>query len=494
MKQAQHIALILATVWLFSCQEDTVTPDVFGTLYGQVLLESDNSAIANATISTNPPTSTVLTDQQGNFSFENLKVGTYTIRAEKSGLVTAIESVTVFEGQQATVVISMSEADEDNLPPSPPSLVQPATGSVAHEISLSLGWSATDDDGDSLTYDVFLFNSNQDPIAVLAEDLEETSLDVDGLKYGTTYFWQVVVKDGKSDPVFGEVWSFSTKDFPVHPFVFSRVIGGKYDVFCAQSAFQYYQLTGNAGSNYRPRISPDGNRIAFISNLLPEAQLFVMNRDGSEPTLVPASISIGGYNYHELDFAWSPDGTKLLFMRYNKLYLVNLDGSGLTLFAELPLPNTFVEVDWTSQGNKIAARTVGLMPYESKILLYSSTGTFLGEAVNDLPGSIGGGMFSIAGDYLLFTHDTTGFEAPDGRQLESHIFLKNLATGDLTDLSISKPAGTNDLDPRFSPDGSKVIFVNTNNVPGSTKEVWLMNLAGLGRTKIFENAEMPDWR
>ena len=497
MKNLIYTTICLIAVFLFSCQEDTITPEVFGTLVGQVVFEGNNLAIENASISTNPPTSTVLTDNLGRFSIDNIKTGSYTIRAEKSSLLSAIETVTIFEGKTTNVVIQMTEADESNTPPDAPKTPGPANGKTGLGIELTLSWEAIDADDDVLTYDVYLFNSLQSPNTLIAENLTENTLPVDGLKYGITYFWQVVIKDGKADPVYGEVWQFSVGPFPNHPFVFTRVNNGKYDIFGAQSAnpnLPLYQLTELPGSNYRPRISPSGHRIAFLSNNFPNTQLYTMKRDGTDITLVQAPVPVDGNDKFQLDFAWSPDGTKLLYMNEERLYRINLDGSGFELFAELNTGEEFVEVDWAPVTHKIAARTVGSMPYQSRILLYDENGNFLQEVVTDLPGNTGGPAFSVAGNSLLYTQDVAGLETPDGRQLNTHIFLKNLNTGAVTDLSVEKEAGYNDLDPRFSPNGALVIFVHTNNVPNSPKDIYTMNLDGEGRTLLFENAEMPDWR
>ena len=200
------------------------------------------------------------------------------------------------------------------------------------------------------------------------------------------------------------------------------------------------------------------------------------------------------FNNFELDYAWSPNGTQLLYMSMNKLYRINLDGSGLQLVAEAPFNHTFSECDWSLTNNRIIARTTGLNPYNSKIYLYDLNGNVLKEVMSDIPGSTGGAVFSIDGNYVLYTHDISEFESPDGRQLDARIFLYNLTDDSTIDLSVEKPAGTNDLDPRFSPDGSKVIFTNTNNDGISPRNIWVMNLQGDGRTLLFENAEMPDWR
>ena len=69
----------------------------------------------------------------------------------------------------------------------------------------------------------------------------------------------------------------------------------------------------------------------------------------------------------------------------------------------------------------------------------------------------------------------------------------NINGSNTTDASVNKPAGTNDLQPRFSPDGANIIFINTSNVLGSTAYIWVMTVNGTDRWKIISNAMMPDW-
>lgn len=492
----KNLGLLLA-LFLSGCQEDTITPAVFGTLTGQVLLEGTSTPLAAAVVSTNPPSSQVITDSQGKFTLENIEAGTYTVRAEKSGYVSAVETVTISENKESAVIISMAEKTVANTPPTSPTAIAPANGATDLEVNFMLNWMATDVDDDTITYDVYTFHSLQGPGMLMAEGITDTFLALNNLKYGTTCFWQVVANDGEADPVYSQVWSFSTKAFPAHPFVFAKVANGKYDVFAAQngnSSIPQYQLSELPSSNFRPRISPIGNKIAFLNNNFINTQIYLMNRDGSDPTLVPAPVPVLGEDMFQVDFCWSPDGSKLLYMNANRLYKINTDGSGFELFAELPIGEEFVEVDWAPVTNKIAARTVGSQPYIGRILLYSSSGSLEQVLVPDLPGNIGGPAFSIDGSAILFTHDLDGLETPDGRQLNSHIIQKNIATGVETDLSVNKPQGFNDLDPKFSPNGAQVIFVETSNALNSPKNIVLMNAAGAGRVTMFTNAEMPDWK
>ena len=486
------VLLAFCMLNLVACKEDTIEPESFGSVFGEVLSE-DNIAIQNATVSTNPPTSSILTDSLGRFAFENIKTGTYTIRAEKETFSTTIESVTVFRDQTSTVIIKLFPDTETNEAPLAPTSPVPALGSLNQSTALRLEWQASDPDEDDLTFEVHLFNDDQSMNRVVA-GITDRFLDVEDLSYGTTYYWQVIATDGVADPVNSVVWNFRTENFPDHRFLYTKKVGNSYQIFSSNMAFEGYQLTNSAGSSFRPRMSPDRSRIAFISNEGINNHLFIMNRDGTGVTQVTAGIPIAGVSNFELDFAWSPDGTQLLYMNFDELYRINIDGTGLTKLTDAPPGFDFTEADWTASGNKIVARLTGDNPYNSLVNIYNNNGSFVQQLVSDDPGSIGGAMYSIDGSHVLYTYDESGFEAPDGRQLDSHIYLKNIATGAITDLSENKPNGTNDLDPRFSPDGSKVIFVNTNNDGISSRNIWIMTVEGEGRTMLFSNAEMPEWK
>lgn len=65
-------------------------------------------------------------------------------------------------------------------------------------------------------------------------------------------------------------------------------------------------LTDGIAWNYQPRFSPDGSRIAFVSDRAGGDNLWIMNADGSEPHAVTDEAEHLVHNP-----AWSPDGTYL---------------------------------------------------------------------------------------------------------------------------------------------------------------------------------------
>ena len=95
---------------------------------------------------------------------------------------------------------------------------------------------------------------------------------------------------------------------------------------------------------------------------------------------------------------------------------------------------------------------------------------------------------------MLFSWDVEGFNSDDGRQLNAHIYtLTTSLPQDTTDLSEGKEAGTNDILPKYSPDGAWIIFVNVNNTGLGPKNVWVMDNEGGSRSPIIEDATTPFW-
>lgn len=489
-----YIYILLLLLAFSNCQEDTIEPALFGSIVGEVLLEDDNIAIEMATISTNPPTSQVFTDELGRFALESIKTGTYSLRSEKNGFITQVATVSITSNQTSNVIIRMRPDSLDNNPPQLPFNPFPADGGSEQPIDVRLEWEAFDaDEDDQLFFDVLLFNADQTQSVNLLEGSTDQFVEVMDLEYNTNYLWQVVVTDGVTEPIYGPVWSFMTETFPEHRLTYARINNGKYDIYSADETGNMLKLTNSTTSSWRPRMNPSRSRIAFISNAGIEPQIYTMKRDGSDIQQV-TNIPISGANPLDLDFCWSPDGTRLLYMVDSRLYTINQDGTGLNLFADAPFGFTFAECDWTAQGNKIIARTQGLNAYNATIFTFDEDGNYQLQAFTDVPGTTGGPAFSIDGNKMLYTQDISGFESPDGRQLDAHVFIKDLQTNAITDISVEKPGGTNDLDPRFSPDGAKIIFVNTNNDGISARQIWIMDLDGDNRSLLFENGEMPDWR
>jgi hypothetical protein len=71
--------------------------------------------------------------------------------------------------------------------------------------------------------------------------------------------------------------------------------------------------------------SAAGGRITFLSERDGNREIYSMNADGSAQTNLSQSLA------DEKAHAWSPDGTKIAFLRQNDnhLYVMNADGTGV---------------------------------------------------------------------------------------------------------------------------------------------------------------------
>lgn len=101
-----------------------------------------------------------------------------------------------------------------------------------------------------------------------------------------------------------------------------------------------------------PFFSPDGSKIAFHSYREgDQAQIFVMNPDGSELT----QITDGDHPFFAYNADWSPDGTQFLFISERDdqpdVYAMNVDGSNERLVVGHPAPETIAT--WSPDGTQI---------------------------------------------------------------------------------------------------------------------------------------------
>jgi len=182
------------------------------------------------------------------------------------------------------------------------------------------------------------------------------------------------------------------------------------------------------------------------------------------------------------------------------LYAVRTDGTGLRVVAQTSAGRFFAGCDWTEQGNKIVARTTGANLYDNEFVLIAP------ENGNSIPiftrkqSRFGNPNFSVTGQEVLFSLDLGGIQNQDSRQFNARLHLLTIATGALLDISDEKPAGTNDLEPRFSPNGATILLTNTDNTNRGIRNIYTLNtvpsgpLARRTRTLITTQGEMPSWR
>jgi hypothetical protein len=106
---------------------------------------------------------------------------------------------------------TIKTTEEPNTPPTVPTNPDPEDGETGVSVTPTLGWQpSTDPDGDAVTYDLY-FGEAEGTLSAKASNLNTNSYTItESLNYGTTYYWQVVAKDGRGGQTEGPVWSFKT--------------------------------------------------------------------------------------------------------------------------------------------------------------------------------------------------------------------------------------------------------------------------------------------
>ncbi len=90
------------------------------------------------------------------------------------------------------------------------------------------------------------------------------------------------------------------------------------------------QLTFNAGNDYDPVLSPNGERVVFVSQTVSESVLMIMDIASPENVgLLVTSLDVPHQQSHPV---WSPDGQKVAFMvasqaesEFGRLYIVDVE-------------------------------------------------------------------------------------------------------------------------------------------------------------------------
>ncbi len=496
MKNLLYIITVFVIIFsLNSCSEELVSKVQTGTLKGTVIKKGTNQPLKNVKIYTSPSTQTVFTKDDGSFVIEDIPLGDYSVRAELSGYVTTIQGISIKNNEQnVSVVLEMTDDDSLNSPPSVPVLLSPSDNAVDQPLAVDLSWNATDPDSlDVLTYTLTVKN-DFDQNVIEIKDLEEKHYFLENLKFGVTYYWQVSVSDGINPAVNSVVYRFKTSTVPNNRFHYVKKSNGNYYIVSSNESNTNFNFTALGANSWRPRLNQNAQQIAFLRTASGNTHIFTAKPDGSQLFQVTA-IPVAGFNNAELDFSWSTNGKELLYPSFTKLYRINKDGSGLELVYTTPDGSLISECDWSYDGSLIALKTNNPDGYNSKIIVIDMLGNVVKTVLENVNGAVGGLNFSVDGNLLLYTHDISGHQDSSYRQLNTHIFIYNMLTGDVSDVSLAseKPDGSNDLDPRFSPNNAEIIFTNTSNDGISVKNIMKIILQDNSRTALFPDAEMPDW-
>jgi dipeptidyl aminopeptidase/acylaminoacyl peptidase len=235
------------------------------------------------------------------------------------------------------------------------------------------------------------------------------------------------------------------------------------------------RLTDNIGDEFSPEISPDGNRILFLIWTQGGRSLRVLDRVSRQETVLPTQ---------EVDRAiWSPDGSRIAFVRGGRLFQMKSDGSQESAI-------TFGTDDhnpyWSPDGARIVF-TRGL-----RVFLVNADGSGLRQ-VSDEPRL--SGPWSPDGRSIVLTRLREScdysfyycyYYGPSW--INSDLVVFDVASGAETDLT--QTPGTAEWSPVWAADGQRIFFLFAS---GGNPDVYAIRLDGSPAVNLTASPALESW-
>ncbi len=245
-------------------------------------------------------------------------------------------------------------------------------------------------------------------------------------------------------------------------------------------------LTNNYVREQHPAWSPDGTRIAFVSDAGGHNEIWVVNADGTNPSRLTVSATNDTFP------AWSPDGLRIAFTRNDSVTLRDdiwvmsaADGSGLVRLTTTDASGES-QPAWSPDGSKIAFVT----NRDGDLEIYSMNAD--GSGATNLTQSPS-------------SDETSPDWAPDGSLI---VFDSDRTDVLFARLFVMAPDGSaqqevpgteaGDEQPAFSPDGASIAFAGLRD---SAWAIHRMTLGDPATRSVVSDADSygldelhPDWQ
>jgi len=235
------------------------------------------------------------------------------------------------------------------------------------------------------------------------------------------------------------------------------------------------RLTNSPGPDRGPAWSPDGTRIAFSTTRGGDEEICIMNADGSNPVPFTNNPGVSDWN-----LAWSPDGSKIAWICCRSgaggvIKVMNVNGSGL---GSIPGNTQNDQPDWSPDGSRIVFTSY--RDGNNEVYVMGSNGSGQTPLTNN-PGDDWYPDWSPDGTTILFTQGSAMF---------------TMGANGCCQTPLPPSNNTNyGLGPVWSPDGARIASARSHG--GNNLEIYVMNADGSKYLRLTNDPQQdsdPDWK
>jgi TolB protein len=232
-------------------------------------------------------------------------------------------------------------------------------------------------------------------------------------------------------------------------------------------------------------------RIAFLSQQNGNWHLFTMNADGSNVVRIRTGLSEDGCA------VWSPDGHQIMFVSSNgkgfehkerNIYIVDTDSSNLVWVTQGE--SGITNASWSPDGSRIVF-SAGPNVYPINIYVGEANGSNVSRLTNGFSQDRSP-AWSPDGKHILFSSNPSDIHS-ENPNYDIYVMDANgsnitrLTDGPDVDHTPNPPV---DLDPVWSPDGSRIVFYSTRLNEKFEKEasIHVMDADGSNELRLTETS------
>ncbi len=236
----------------------------------------------------------------------------------------------------------------------------------------------------------------------------------------------------------------------------------------------FFLSTLNQSERARAAFPGYNGRIIWTRTTTSGSNIWSMLSDGT----VQVQLTSNGQSN---DPSWSPNGTKIAFVRQGDIWVMNANGTGQTKLTDTQAPSLEANPAWSPDGTKILY-TLAFGSYNSVIWVMNADGSGQAaltpeEAFNAYP------AWSPDGTKIAYQTDLDG---------NMEIFTMNPDGSNPLNLTNDSAF---DSDPDWAPDGSRIVFVSRQRGDpfNNTKaDLFVMNSDGTGLFRLTNNGNAYD--